>query len=519
MFKLLIVDDEEIERRAITHIVENVDIRINEILQASNGQEAVAVAAASEPDIIIMDITMPGLNGIKAADIIKKFLPDTRIIFLTAFDEFDYAKEAIKLGADDFVVKPAAPETIESTILNSIKRIQHKNEQQQKTELAREKLQGAAKYLEECLVEALIEGESNEKKIKKYLSFTNINFEYSFGSVISMQFDQPSIYLESSLEIKKQMIFEKLISHIGDIIPKSIFYINGFYLYIFIYDTLYENIISSKESLEKSWEKIEKKIYEDNAAILSLGTGDVCKAVSTIWNSFMQAKERLINHDDSAEEKSSIDIIGELAQSIVNNEKYIERAHINKVHNILWSENESIEKYRIKLLEFSVMLKQMIINKVRRPIMIDDSLYLSISRIISPEQGLEYLTLYSEKLRKIASLGDRDKNAIIIDELAMYIEEHITENITLDYLSEISKLSTYYICKLFKKYFDMNLVDYITFIRIENAKKYLLDPYLSVKEVCHKSGYTDPNYFARVFKKATGTSPTNYRKLNLNDKN
>ena len=60
MFKLLIVDDEEIERRAITHIVENVDIRINEILQASNGQEAVAVAAAAEPDIIIMDITMPG---------------------------------------------------------------------------------------------------------------------------------------------------------------------------------------------------------------------------------------------------------------------------------------------------------------------------------------------------------------------------------------------------------------------------------------------------------------------------
>ncbi len=75
MYKLLIVDDEEIERRAIERIVDKSNIEIGDIKQASNGQEAVAISSTFEPDIIIMDINMPGLDGINAARVIKKFLP------------------------------------------------------------------------------------------------------------------------------------------------------------------------------------------------------------------------------------------------------------------------------------------------------------------------------------------------------------------------------------------------------------------------------------------------------------
>ena len=515
MFKLLIVDDEEIERRAIEHIINTGTMNISETEQASNGQEAIAVASTFDPDIIIMDITMPGLDGIKAASIIKKFLPDTHIIFLTAFDEFDYAKEALKLGADDFLVKPASPETIETTISSSINRIQQKKEQQHKNQLTKEKLKGASKYLEECFVKALIDGESDEKKINKYLSFINIDFDFSFGSVISIQFEKPNLYTSDILDIKKYKIFEKLAAQLSSSINKSILYFEGFYLYLFVFANSFENISKSRSMLGGIAENIKKEIYEEHKVVINLGVGDICKSVDTIWNSFMQAKEMIIKKYDANHNNISLSLIETLAQSIVDIDRHVGKSQINRIQKILLKECEDIEKCRIRLLEFSIMLKQVIANKVHRPISIDDSLYLAISKIESAEEGAEYLEYYVEKLRKISSVDEQDKNAIILNKIAMYIEEHISENITLEHLSEISKLSSFYLCKLFKKYLKMNFVDYLTFVRIKKSKNLLSDPYLSVKEICFECGYTDPNYFARVFKRETGMSPSRYRRQHV----
>ncbi|MEX1377498.1 MAG: response regulator [Eubacteriales bacterium] len=515
MYKLLIVDDEEIERRAIENIIKKSSIDISEIAQAANGQEAVAVASTFEPNIIIMDITMPGLNGIKAAHIIKKFLPESHIIFLTAFDEFDYAKDAIKLGADDFLVKPASPDTIEGTINNSIRNIENKKIQMQKTQLTQEKLTGASKYLEECLVEALIDGESDEGKIEKYLSFTNIEFRYSFGAILTINIDEAEAYSDTSLEIKKEMIIGKIKKELETSFEKSIIYTEYPFLYVFIYSQDYSSLTEVLAELDNALIEIKQKIHTENKVTIEYGIGEICSNKSSIWKSFMQAKEIVMNKKEVNINKISTDIISDLAASIINDDKHSEKTLLKQVHSILESKCKTIDDYKMALFEFSISLKHFVVNKLGKTISVDDSLYLVASKIKNIGEGKDFMEYYAEKLRILCSIDEQDKNAIIVNQLAMYIEEHISENITLENLAEISKLSSFYICKLFKKYLKMNFIDYVTFVRIKNAKKLLEDPYLSIKEISFKSGYADPNYFARVFKKETGISPSIYRKQNI----
>ena len=107
MYKLLIADDEIIEREAIQFFIQQADLPFAQIQEAANGIEAVRLAQLHSPEIIIMDIKMPGKDGLTAAQEIRRFNPSCKIIFLTAFSEFDYAQQAIKIKAEDFIIKPA----------------------------------------------------------------------------------------------------------------------------------------------------------------------------------------------------------------------------------------------------------------------------------------------------------------------------------------------------------------------------------------------------------------------------
>ena len=107
MFKLLLVDDEPIEREGMKAILERSFEGI-EIKQAKNGKMAVEIAADWQPDIIFMDIMMPIMTGLEAIEQIRETDPDVEFVMMTAFDTFDYAQRAIKLGVERWARSPAA---------------------------------------------------------------------------------------------------------------------------------------------------------------------------------------------------------------------------------------------------------------------------------------------------------------------------------------------------------------------------------------------------------------------------
>ncbi len=126
MCKILLVDDEHLERKALEIIIKNGLSQATVVGQAESGDEAVRLCAELKPDIIFMDIKIPGINGIQASKIIKEKYPQTIIFILTAYDEFDFAHKAVKIGIDDYILKPAKPEEIVSIIKKYEHKVKHR---------------------------------------------------------------------------------------------------------------------------------------------------------------------------------------------------------------------------------------------------------------------------------------------------------------------------------------------------------------------------------------------------------
>lgn len=112
MYKLLIADDEILERQALRYFIENSKLEIEEILECGNGVDAVKLALTEQPDICILDIKMAGLNGLEAMERIKTVNRHCKVIFSTAYNYFEYAVEALRLGAMDYMLKPVKKELL-----------------------------------------------------------------------------------------------------------------------------------------------------------------------------------------------------------------------------------------------------------------------------------------------------------------------------------------------------------------------------------------------------------------------
>ena len=119
-YRVLIAEDEQLERDALNHILAGMDGIDMDLVLAANGNQALQLAGAGQIDLALLDIRMPGLDGIAVARELRGMWPSIRIIFITAFDHFDYALEALRLGVDEYLVKPAAPDAVRNTVLRSL---------------------------------------------------------------------------------------------------------------------------------------------------------------------------------------------------------------------------------------------------------------------------------------------------------------------------------------------------------------------------------------------------------------
>lgn len=124
--RILIADDEQLERRALSSILSTLDGRSFDLVEAANGRQAVKLAETAAIDLAFLDIRMPGLDGLQVAHQLRSLCPGVHIVFVTAFDHFDYAREAIRLGVDEYLVKPASAKEILDTTLRVLDRIEEK---------------------------------------------------------------------------------------------------------------------------------------------------------------------------------------------------------------------------------------------------------------------------------------------------------------------------------------------------------------------------------------------------------
>lgn len=167
MIKLLIADDEHIEREVLSDIVQKRFGHEADVREAASGRQAVDMAALWGAELVLMDIEMPGLNGLEAARQILLQRPECKVIFITAYSLFSYAHEAVKLGAADYILKPVNPEEVEKAIRHAMAQLD--SQKQLKAVAEEEKGEGS--------------GDALMDKVKHYLQYNYMLYDISLDSI------------------------------------------------------------------------------------------------------------------------------------------------------------------------------------------------------------------------------------------------------------------------------------------------------------------------------------------------
>lgn len=532
MYKMIIADDEEIMRDALKAIINKSFPDIHIVGEAETGREAIELAFEHVPHLMIMDIKMPGIDGLEAISEIKQRYPETRFIVVSAYDEFNYASDALKLGVDEYILKPVKRDKVIEAIGKIIRVIDDiKNKKSKELEL-KEKLNTLLPMLESEFVYSLIFGDMEKIKNIDYPKLLGISFDAGFCMVISLKDSSYPERVRNALE--KSYLNHKIMNIVRAYLAQNHSciispIISGRIMIFFSVDGNADSYKTRIWSIDVAKELLEK-IKEDTEISANIGIGEYYTCINRLTDSYNEALTAL----SYSSEMGRIVYYGDVEGRITHADKYpiqYEKELCEKIK--LGDVDGAIEAFK----EFFLVVKNNAKGNMTR---VNNHLFeviVVVSRILYEYKGEENAALlFGSNIREelsslktqseafqwcinkisyaaseISSIKKKHVHSIITEAID-FMESHFSEEITLESVARKVAVSPYYLSKLFKSEKEQNFIDYLTCLRIEKAKELLSnDLDTSIKEICFKVGYNDPKYFSKVFKKYTGISPIEYR--------
>lgn len=506
MFRLLLVEDEYIEREAMKHIIGQRFNERFEIKEATNGVDAIEMARTFKPEIIFLDIKMPGCSGIEAARKIREFLPEVNMIFITAYDYFDYAKEAISLNADEFLLKPVDVDEVS----RYIEKIISKLEEQQLKHIYTEKIQHDFSIIKKKFhlqfKELLSDEQASEEDIHYYLEVMDIKMEQAMIGLID--FTTIEQY-EAMSPIQKEFIKEHFIRKLEQRCQVSrliaiIGELKDLVTIVFISDSRNDH-----ETLDM-FQILEEMIAECVRIIdksISYQLSEPFKRAGEIPKVLYQEKQRLFASSQKERKTYPFELEDEIVELIRKKDFEEAKLHIVKLADYLNSEHEFSEFRRELQGLYTIIERAMRRSSPELLLQSADRLASNIATYSELISFYNHLFDYAKQVMRQMP----DKNKILIQKICTYLEEHYDKDMSLEEAASMIGFSSFYFTKLMKEHMNMSYVDYITSLRVEKAKQLLEKTDMTVKDVGIAVGYENANYFTRVFKRMEGYAPSQYK--------
>ncbi|GFN30181.1 response regulator [Paenibacillus xylaniclasticus] len=510
MLKLMIVDDEQVERDGLQAIVQS-SIPGLTIEQARNGSAAVEQALTFKPDLVLMDIKMPGISGLEAIELMRQSNPLTKFIMVTAYETFDYARQAIKLGVRDYLLKPSKASEIVAVVRKVIDELKSERELSESIEQERQTLHRMMPLIESDVVMGLLYDHVHEIHIEEMLAMLggDITKEAFVMLIVLGEGQTEAAYAALKAKIR-QLGCGWVGAMVGRQVPIIVFLQVG---------TTYR---AQAASLVQQLLTTQQRIIGTGGFI---GVGSPYPSLYDIRHSFREALLATADVSLPSRYMLYIDMNMEVRepqrkhQHLHREEKeLIEWIRLGQWEELRSSLNALIdagERRAMPLVQCSQSLLEFMWIVYRTAI----ELGADAERPLFSFQAGHYYQLRTEANCMLDSLIEslithRGKlEPDMIGQIKQYITQHLKEEISLESIAQRVQMSPYYISKMFKDQLGINYIDFLTECRIDKAKKLMLDPQLSMKEITFEVGYNDPNYFSKVFKKVCGCSPSEYRKM------
>lgn len=482
------------------------------------------------------------MGGTELSRIVRQMYPEIEIIILSGFAEFEYARQAISFRAFDYLLKP----TNKKKLLDAFTALKESMDQKRevKEEIYYSNIYVSAGYetLRNEFLQSLLEGDSSLfKDFEEKTAALELDFTGHYFAAATIKFDRKSIFeeLESSWGTDKRL----LTFSYRNIIKEELSNLDHVYYLVEDYDTInFVFCFSTKEKqdaimipcLESISENIHNCLFKKASVPYTIGIGLSYPSIHHIAKSYSQAKKSIQNNfylgeqkvqiyqnnNESKYEQNFIRFYPEEMEHVavsVSNGNYIEtKRYLISMFQALIEQNllpEIVKNYCIAL-KLMVQSKIMNSNGIAETI-IGDEYNEFVKEALTVKELETYIVNVMVGLAKEidATIDPLDikEQRMVIEKAKAYIATCLSEKITLKMISEYVYLSETYFSFLFKKVTGITYIDYIQKLRMQEAKKLLVNSNYKVYKIAEMIGYSDYKYFSVQFKKYVALTPKEYR--------
>ena len=525
-YTVLLVDDEEVVIEAIMKKLNWEDLGFSVVGYANNGVKALEMVEEYQPDVVMTDINMPYMSGMELAQHIKTGYPTTKLLILTGFDDFEYAKEAVHLEVEEYILKPI--NSIELTkVFGKLKeKLDQEISEKRSAEVLQKYYFESLPFLQADLYSSIVEGKVNEEDLQKYSVQYQVSMPGPFycciviyTSVSHLPEGMSAMLLTTSVQKQAKEYYE------GKWNAKCFSYHENIVL---IAQLENENDITE---LTDDCDKFCKYARRMIGAKVTVGIGHVCNNISGVALSYSSAREAIsyiviygagkaINIKEIAPQEADVSSVSNDAEMadifkmirLGTEERVIEAIDGYLKH--ISGKAKSIQQHSIDVMEIVEGLYKFSKNN---DIAVDEfqgdicGLY---TKLLSYEKDSmrQWMINICLSFRETVITARRQSTKSFVSRAQEYVADNYTnEDLSLDMVCDALGVSNSYFSPVFNREMGKSFIGYLTDYRMSQAAKLLISTNEKSYSIAEKVGYADANYFSYVFKRRFGVSPSKYR--------
>lgn len=532
MIKILIVDDEYLIRDLIKDCLNYEELGFTIIGEAEDGIEAIKKIEELKPELIILDISIPFINGIELSKIVKKKYKEIKILILTGYSEFEYAKECIKIGVSEYLLKPINSNTLKTILekigIEIIRETKHKqylfqleNEIKSSYDVLREQ------FLYNLITKKSMPDATLKDEFRKY----GIHFSGDDIVVISIKIDN---YLERWESNDERELWKFAVMNIAnevlyEVAPSVTFYGSNHHIVCIAFSELDSNERFT-EMIMSACRKISNNISNILSFTVTVGIGSCYKgydkigisyeeSIHAVAQKFFEGHNRIIKYAalENTGRMNSINLIKLTDDLIIQLKMKNKEAYTHLIHDL----NETLSKNRLTAeavrLIYSIMTESILHcswyahAEVKEASLNADDYIEKVNNIETVFDLENWFINFCDTVVDMVN-DNKQKTIKTVNKARLYIEEnYFKPDISLAEIAERIFVNPSYLSKIFKREMEYNITEFITELRLKKAKE-IIDECsdIQIGQVAKQVGYSDPFYFSKLFKKYYGVSPSKY---------
>lgn len=525
-YTVLLVDDEEDVIQVIMRKIDWEGLGFSVIGYATNGVKALEMLEEFQPDVVMTDIRMPYMDGMELSKRIRTEYPGTKILLFTGFDEFEYAKEAVHLEVEEYILKPLNSQELTKVFTHLKIKLDQEINEKKNVEILKNYYMDSLPLLQANFYSTLIEGRIHQNELDKFLRDYQIALPGPYYCCLVIHTSASQVPEDMNPLLLATSVQKQAMERLGTKWSAKVFsYLGKTVLLVQLADE------SELPELTDECDRFCKYVHRIIGADVTVGIGKVCSNILELAESYSGAREavsyrviygavRAINIMEIApQEMSDTELPGDdglahLFKVIRLNERDDIIQAVNKYCDRISSVEKSLQHHYMDVMELVSGLSKFAMNN---DIVLEDfagdmgKMYTGLLEM-EPEALRKWLVDISLSFREQLIAARNKSTRSLVERAREYIYNNYGDaEVSLDSICEELGVSNSYFSTIFKKETGNSFVGYLTDYRMDKASRLLIETNEKSYMIARSVGYTDPNYFSYVFKRRFGVSPSKYR--------